>query len=338
MLSLANKYRPKEFNEVLAQKSIIKILEKQINTQNFSNVYLFCGPTGTGKTSLARIFADKINKGKGSPIEIDGASNNGVDNVRMLVESAKERSLDSEYKIFIVDECHSITSQGWQSFLKCLEETPKYTIFIFCTTNPEKVPSTIQNRALKFNLTKIKIEDIIKKLSYICEQEKYVNYDAGIEYIAKLSGGGVRDAIVALEKCALFSTDLSIINVLECLGTFTYDEFFKLTNAFIDGKETTVLNTIEKFYSEGKDLKQFIDQYLDFILDLVKYCLFKDIKNTRIPVIMEDSIKYTTGIENNIRYFTWLTDKILNIKLTIKHDTNYKTTVEALCLAICRGI
>lgn len=338
MLSLANKYRPKTFNEVLAQKSIIRILEKQLEIEKFSNVYLFSGPTGTGKTTLARIFANEINKNQGSPIEIDGASNNGVDDVRTIIQNAKERALDSEYKIYIIDECHAITSQGWQAFLKCLEETPKYTIFIFCTTNVEKVPLTIQNRSMKFNLTKIKTEDITKKLNYICKQEGFINYEESTKYIAKLADGGARDAIVALEKCALYSNNLNIKNVLECLGTFTYDDFFELTNAFIDGKETIVLNVINSFHNEGKDLKYFIDQYLNFTLDLTKYCLFKDMSTVKIPLNMEKKVAYTTGIENNIKYFVWLVDKILNIRTTIRNDLNYKTTIEVLCLSICRGM
>ena len=113
---------------------------------------MFSGSSGTGKTTLARIFANKVNEGKGNPIEIDAASNNGVDNVRYITEEAKTRALDAEYKIFIIDECHMITKEGWNAFLKCLEECPKYTMFIFCTTDPQKVPATIQNRVMRFSL------------------------------------------------------------------------------------------------------------------------------------------------------------------------------------------
>lgn len=120
--SLAVKYRPKEFSDVSSQGSIIRILNKQLEQKRYSNVYAFAGPTGVGKTTLARIFASKINGGLGNPIEIDGASNNGVDNIREIIRSAQERSLDSEYKIYIIDECHSITTAAWNAFLKCLEE------------------------------------------------------------------------------------------------------------------------------------------------------------------------------------------------------------------------
>ena len=130
--SLAVKYRPTKFEDVCGQSITVKILERAIEQKNFKHAYLFAGDSGCGKTTLARIFATYLNKGVGSPIEIDAASNNGVDQVRTIIDSASERALDGEYKIFIIDECHAITSAGWQAFLKSIEETPEYTIYIFC--------------------------------------------------------------------------------------------------------------------------------------------------------------------------------------------------------------
>ena len=146
MQSLATRYRPKTLEEVCSQASIIKILKKQIQTGQIKNCYLLCGPSGTGKTTIARILAYLINEGKGEPIEIDAASNNSVDNVRNLIDQAHERAIGCKYKIFIIDECHMITPQGWNAFLKCIEEPPAFTIFIFCTTDPQKIPATILNR------------------------------------------------------------------------------------------------------------------------------------------------------------------------------------------------
>ena len=134
MESLAVRYRPDKFEEVCGQGATITILRRQLELREFKNAYLFVGPSGVGKTTLARIFANGINQGVGQPIEIDAASNNGVDNVKAIVSSAQERSLDSEYKIYIVDEAHMITTAGWNAFLKCIEEPPQYTIFIFCET------------------------------------------------------------------------------------------------------------------------------------------------------------------------------------------------------------
>ena len=137
---LATKYRPNTFSEVVGQQAVIKILQRQIELDKISQCYLFCGASGCGKTTLARIFAKELNGSFNGLVEMDAASNNGVDNVRSIVEDAKQRSISSKYKVFIIDECQSITTQGWQAFLKCIEEPPKFTIFIFCTTDPQKVP------------------------------------------------------------------------------------------------------------------------------------------------------------------------------------------------------
>lgn len=334
--TLATKYRPQTFNEVCSQVSIKKILQRQIELKQFKNVYLFSGPSGTGKTTLARIFANEINMYQGSPIEIDGASNNGVDNVKMIIQGATERSLDSTYKIYIIDECHMITTAGWNAFLKILEEPPMYTIFMFCTTDAQKIPATIINRVQRFNLTKVNTQEIKNRLRFVCEQEHFINYEESIDYISKISSGGMRDALAMLDKCSGYSSDLSINNVLEALGNYSYQSFFDLTNAIIDGNEPIVINLINSFYNSGNDLKLFVEQYLNFVLDLAKYCLFKDLSVTMIPLSMEDKVKYTTAIENNRHYFNSLTDKILNIKNTIRYDSNMKTTIEIMLLQLCR--
>lgn len=338
-VSLAVKYRPKEFENAIGQNSTIKILKQQLEKKTFGNCYLFAGSSGCGKTTLARILANKINQNKGTPIEIDGASNNGVDAVRAIVDSANQRSLDSEYKIFIVDECHAISTQGWQAFLKCIEEPPKYTIFMFCTTNPEKVPETIQNRVIRFNITKVNTDLIKQRLLYICEQEGFTNYKEACDYIAKFSDGSVRSAITYLEKCINYSTDLSIDNVLNCLGNFSYRKFFDLTNNLIDRKEKEVVTILDEFYNSGNELKLFIEQYLDFVLDLTKYCLFEDINQTKIPSSMEKILESTVGddLQIALKYFNILLDKVLAIKNAIKYDVNSRTTIDVMFINICRG-
>ena len=133
-MSLATKWRPSSWDQVAGQESIMLILKKQLSSNSFKNTYIFSGASGSGKTTTARIFANEINNHCGQPIEIDAASNNGVDNVRLISDGAKERSLDSEYKIYIIDEAHMLTNQAWNALLKIIEEPPKYTIFIFCVT------------------------------------------------------------------------------------------------------------------------------------------------------------------------------------------------------------
>lgn len=169
--ALATKYRPHTWDAVCEQESVRKILQYQIETGTMKHAYLFCGPAGCGKTSLSRIFANELNKGKGEPVEMDMASNNSVDDVRMLIQQAKVQSLDSEYRIFICDECQSVSSAGWQAFLKTLEEPPKKSIFIFCTTNPEKIPSTILSRVQRYDFKKLSQKAIVNRLKYIIDCE-----------------------------------------------------------------------------------------------------------------------------------------------------------------------
>ena len=342
-MSLATKHRPQKFEDVVSQASTIKILQRQLEIGDIQNAYLLCGPSGDGKTTIARIFAHEVNQGQGTPIEIDGASHNGVDNVREIIENANTRAIDSKYKVFIIDECHAITNQGWQAFLKCLEEPPKYTIFIFCTTDPQKIPTTILNRVMRFNLSRIGTKLIKDRLVYICQQEGFTNYDESCDFIAKLSNGGLRDAISYLEKSASYSTDLCITNVIQALGNFSSETFITLTNYLVDRNQKGALSIVEECFNNGKDLKLFIEQYLEFVLDLNKYCLFNDISLTKIPAYLEDNnsstcVKYVVSFENALEYFNKLVKILLNLKITLKNDTRAKSTIDVTFIDICRSL
>ena len=331
MSNLAVKYRPREFRDVLSQDSVVKILEKQIETGTFSNCLIFSGASGCGKTTLARIFANKVNNGLGEPIEIDAASNNSVDNVRMIVDSAIERSLDSKYKVFILDEAHMITTAGWNAFLKCIEEPPTYTLFIFCTTDPHKIPVTISNRCQIFKINRVKVEDIKNRLLYICNEEGFKALD-GVDYISKISNGSLRQAISYLDKCKDYSTEITLNNAIECLGNYSYDVFFKLTNFIIDGDNVNVIECIEDLYNSGTDLSMFIDNYFSFILQILKYIIFNNIELTTIPASLENDVKYVVNIDEPFNWFSSYLNKILDIKKSIKFDNDMKTTIEVMLI------
>lgn len=341
MESLANKYRPKAFSDVVEQGLTIKILTKVLEKREFKHAYLFAGDTGAGKTTIARIFANEINKGVGDPIEIDAASNNGVDQIRAIISSAHERSLVGEYKIFIIDECHAITTVGWQAILKELEEESGYTIYIFCTTEPNKIPDTILNRLQRYNITKISNAGIKARLEFICKQEGFTNYEDACEMISNVSQGCLRDAITLLDQCADYSHDLSLGNTKHIIGDMDAETMLRLTNYVYEGNEAETLNIIERLYSNGDDLRQFISAYFDFLLDLTKYAIFKNIGMTNLPAHLENSaensisVSYTAQIDR--KFLNGFLDHILKLKTEIKYDASYKSTIEAYMLKACRG-
>ena len=332
MSSLAVKYRPKDWCEVSSQQSIIKILNRQIELEKYANVYAFFGPSGCGKTTIARILANKINKGVGEPIEIDAASNNGVDNVRAITENAKQRAIDSEYKIYIIDEAHQITPAGWAVFLKCIEEPPKYTIFMFCTTDPQKLPQTIVNRCQTFKITKIKNDDIRNRLMYISNNEPFTLSLEAADYITRMAEGSMRQAITYLDKCKDYSDNISVEDVIAVLGDCSYDTFFDLTNARIDGDIGKIITIIDNRYNNGDDLKLFVDKYFEFILSVCKYCIFNDITITDIPSYYKDKLDYLINIEEPKLFFNKYLQDVLNIKQAIKGDSNIKNTIEAMLI------
>lgn len=344
MKSLAVKYRPNTFDAVCGNQVTVQILQRVLELGNPKNAYLFAGPSGCGKTTLARLFAKALNDNACDPYEIDAASNNGVDAVRAIMEAANQRSLTGTYKIYIIDECHAITTAGWQAFLKGIEETPEYTIFMFCTTEPNKIPATILNRVQRFNIAKIDTQEIKNRLMFISQQEGFTNYEDTCELISKLCDGCMRDAITKLDQCADLSSDLRLDNTKMVLGEAPFERMLKLTNCLIAGNEQYTLAAIDTLAREGKDLKQFTNEYLSFVLELTRYILFKNIALTNIPAYLENhedqmvSVKCTTAEENALAWFNYLTDKLLEIKNMIKYDTSVKAVVEAYLLQVCRRV
>lgn len=344
--SLAVKYRPRSFEDLTEQSAIKDILENQIKTKTFQHGYLFTGPAGTGKTTSARIFANMINDGKGNPIEVDAASNSGVDNIRQIIEDAKRKPLDAEYKIFIVDECHSLSNGAWQALLKTLEEPPKFTIFIFCTTDPQKIPATILSRVQRYNFQKISNEGIVKRLEDICVHENSQDYDDSdlrdigdilrqpdaLKYIAKVSSGGMRDAITLMDKCLSLSTDLTLENVLKTIGAENYDTFLSLLTALANNNSATSISLIEQVYSAGKDVKQFMKDFAKFILEVEKYNLFQNFKYISLPQTIEFEIK---NIVEELDVYSVM-DFVVSLNSQIKWENDAKTLIELSMLLYCK--
>lgn len=344
--ALAIKYRPETWDDVVEQNSAKIILQQQLESGEVKHAYLFCGSAGTGKTTCARIFAKEINKGEGHPIEMDAASNSGVDDVRNIIQQAKTKSLDSEYKVFIIDECHSISNTGWQAFLKLIEEPPAKSIFIFCTTDPQKIPKTILSRVQRYDFQRISQKGIVERLYNILDGEGYhkTHMDKSfsfepLEYIAKIADGGMRDAISLMDKCLAYSKDLTLENVVAALGTTDYDTMFKLTDYLLqlNGEESTklALQVIDDMYNSGKDLKQFVTQYIRFLLDIAKYGLGCDWKYLQIPKLPEYE-KWLGDCDSDI--FLGIDDILstfINLQADIKWSQSVKYDIEARILLEC---
>ena len=341
-LSLAIKYRPQTFDDVVEQGSIKTILQEQLKTNTHKNCYLFTGGAGTGKTTCARIFANEINGRKGNPIEIDAASNNGVENVREIIDNAKFKALDAPYKVYILDEVHMLSTGAWNAMLKLIEEPPAQTLFIFCTTDPQKIPATILSRVQRYDFQRITFASVVDRLKNILAWENETeevqgsfNYDdEALEYIAKLADGGMRDAITLLDKCISYSPDITMDNVVQALGTIDYSTMLDLTNAILDMKAAEVVTIIEEAYRAGMDLKQFIKQYSYFVLDLCKYDLLGGFEYLQIPSTLQTELD-SYGDED-FEFLHTLLDSIIKLNADIKWETAPKPLIEATLILLCK--
>lgn len=340
--SLAVKYRPKDFNDLTEQGAIKDILTNQIETKTFQHGYLFTGPAGTGKTTSARIFANTINQGKGNPIEVDAASNSGVDNIRRIIDDAKKKPLDAEYKIFIIDECHSLSNGAWQAMLKLLEEPPKFSIFILATTDPQRIPATILSRVQRFQFNKISNQGIVDRLTTILEAEseliddldKQISWDLeALEYISKVSSGGMRDSITLMDKCLSLSNELTLENVLKTIGSESYETFF----GFLDQlslQQAYCISYIEEVFNAGKDVKQFMKEFAKFVLDVEKYLIYNKLDYINIPQTQEN-IDYLELFKENREGVFDVMELVVNINNKIKWDSDPKTLIELEILLYC---
>ena len=337
MEALATKYRPRTFKDVVCQDNIKKVLTNQLDTGEVKQAYLFCGSAGTGKTTSARIFANEVNGGKGKPIEIDGASNNGVDNIRNIIDDCRMKSLDSKYKVYIIDEVHMLSIGAFNALLKVLEEPPKGVIFILCTTDPHKIPATILSRVQRFQFKRIPQNEVVKRLQYVLQQEGKITYDMeALQYIAKLADGGMRDALMKLDTVLGYTNEITMEAVLDCLGITNYDYLFKIVSSIIKQDATTPMQLIDDLYKQGKDLKLFVNDLSKFILDLCKLELTQDINTTMIPP--ELKTKCTQLLcKCDLDLLVDIMDAVNKLMDKIKYEQNPKSLIESELIILCLG-
>jgi len=303
-LALYRKYRPKKFKEVLGQNHIVDVLESSIDTEKVSHAYLFVGSRGTGKTSVARIFADKIGVGENDLYEIDAASNRGIDDIRALRDGVRVLPFDSKYKVYIIDEVHMLTKEAWGALLKTLEEPPKHVIFILATTELQKVPETIVSRCQVFTFKKATDLILKKMISDIAKKEGYELDNSGAELLAILGDGSYRDALGTLQKVLNFSKSKKIKR--EDIENITGSPKTTLVNNFIsaivENKLEDGIVTVRNASEDNLDMKLYLKLIIQKfrIAIILKYApklegeMAKDLSeedlNFLMKIIKEDKI------------------------------------------------
>lgn len=286
--SLYRKWRPDKFSEVKGQEQIVTSLKNQVTHNMVGHAYLFCGTRGTGKTSVAKLFAKTVNCENpvdGVPCckcascreiqdnismdvkEIDAASNNGVDNIRQIKEELAYPPQTGKYRIYIIDEVHMLSTGAFNALLKSLEEPPEYVIFILATTEPQKIPVTISSRCQKYTFKRIPVKTISDRLMEILERENVQAEREAIDYVAKAADGSMRDALSILEKVVMTNIEknISYKDVLDCLGVIDIDNYLNLFLAIIYRNAEKALDVLNEAFYLGAELKNFIGDMIWFL-------------------------------------------------------------------------
>lgn len=286
--ALYRKYRPTNFDEVVGQKHIIQTLKNAIVQNRITHAYLFCGPRGTGKTSIAKIFAKTLNctNSQDAPcgvcenckmaangshpdiIEIDAASNNGVDEVRNLIDKVKYAPMQGKYKIYIIDEVHMMTSGAFNALLKTIEEPSAHVIFIFATTEPNKVLPTIISRCQRFDFNKVSMHDIKYRLSVVCKNEGIEIDENGLTLIAQLADGGMRDALSILDQCVAYcSSHIDVNDIRKIYGVVTSEDIGKLFYSVYKKDVDSFVKDIQTYSDMGMDIKRLTADFIHMLKD-----------------------------------------------------------------------
>ncbi len=288
---LSRKYRPKSFNEIVGQEHIVNTLANAIQSNRVAHAYLFAGPRGVGKTSMARILSKALNCQKGPTdapcnkcstcesirngnnidvLEIDGASNRGIDEIRSIRQNVGYAPAISRYKIYIIDEVHMLTREAFNAILKTLEEPPGHVKFIFATTSPNRVPDTVQSRCQRFDFKNISVSDISNRLAQICKTENILVEDGALQTIAKYAMGGLRDSESILDQLTSFCCEkITLRDIYDVLGVVSEGEIAGLIDSFVDKNPELAVKIFHEITENGKDVDGFIDQLLSYIRDLL---------------------------------------------------------------------
>lgn len=290
--ALYRKFRPDNYDDVKGQEHITTTLRNQIKAERIGHAYLFCGTRGTGKTTVAKIFAKVVNCENpidGNPcnecptckaigagvsmnvIEMDAASNNGVENIRQIVDEVQYRPTEGKYKVYIVDEVHMLSTSAFNALLKTLEEPPEYVIFILATTEAHKIPITILSRCQRYDFKHISVDVIQDRLQELSGKENIAVEDKALRYIAKVADGSLRDALSLLDQCEAFSIgeELTYDKTLEILGAVDTDVFSNMLRAVISENTVGCMELLEEMVSYGRDLSQFVIDFTWYLRNLL---------------------------------------------------------------------
>ena len=338
--ALYRKFRPQEFEDVKGQDHIVKTLKNQINADRIGHAYLFCGTRGTGKTTIAKIFARAVNcehPVEGSPcgecptckaiqngssmnvIEIDAASNNGVDNIRQIREEVAYRPTEGKYKVYIIDEVHMLSTGAFNALLKTLEEPPEYVMFILATTEAHKIPVTILSRCQRYDFHRISNDTIADRLFELMKEEQIEVEEKAIKYVAKAGDGSMRDALSLLDQCIAFhlGEKLTYENVLEVLGAVDTEVFSKLLRQVIAGEVAEAIGTLGQLVDEGREINQMVADFVWYMRNLLLLQSSDDMeevleisKDNLVALKEEASLVKPEVLMRYIRVFSELSNQI----------------------------
>ena len=357
--ALYRKFRPTEFEDVKGQEHIVTTLKNQINADRIGHAYLFCGTRGTGKTTVAKIFAKAVNcehPKAGSPcgecpsckaiaegssmnvIEIDAASNNGVDNIRQIREEVSYRPTEGKYKVYIIDEVHMLSTGAFNALLKTLEEPPSYVIFILATTEAHKIPITILSRCQRYDFHRISIDTIAERLSDLMVQEKVEVEEKAIRYVAKAGDGSMRDALSLLDQCIAFhlGETLTYENVLEVLGAVDTEVFSRLLRQIIEKNVVGAIGILDELVDEGRELGQLVSDFTWYLRNLLLIQSSDDMEEVldmsqdSIDSLKEEAKLISSEIlMRYIRVFSELGNQI-------RYASQKRITIEIAIIKLCR--